>query len=62
MLSYFFSFFPLQAYNIHVNGVLHCRVRYSQLLGLHEQVTISWGTLIKGSWNREIKRFMACVD
>lgn len=31
-------FFPLQAYNIHVNGVLHCRVRYSQLLGLHEQV------------------------
>uniref|UniRef100_A0A8C5EDL6 Uncharacterized protein n=1 Tax=Gouania willdenowi TaxID=441366 RepID=A0A8C5EDL6_GOUWI len=25
------------AYNIHVNGVLHCRVRYSQLLGLHEQ-------------------------
>uniref|UniRef100_A0A8C3U5F3 Sorting nexin-17 n=1 Tax=Catharus ustulatus TaxID=91951 RepID=A0A8C3U5F3_CATUS len=26
------------AYNIHVNGVLHCRVRYSQLLGLHEQV------------------------
>lgn len=33
-----FSFPPLQAYNIHVNGVLHCRVRYSQLLGLHEQV------------------------
>uniref|UniRef100_A0AAQ5YYR0 PX domain-containing protein n=1 Tax=Amphiprion ocellaris TaxID=80972 RepID=A0AAQ5YYR0_AMPOC len=28
------------AYNIHVNGVLHCRVRYSQLLGLHEQVSI----------------------
>uniref|UniRef100_A0A3B3RML3 Sorting nexin-17 n=1 Tax=Paramormyrops kingsleyae TaxID=1676925 RepID=A0A3B3RML3_9TELE len=26
------------AYNIHVNGVLHCRVRYSELLGLHEQV------------------------
>uniref|UniRef100_A0A8C7K8S0 Sorting nexin-17 n=1 Tax=Oncorhynchus kisutch TaxID=8019 RepID=A0A8C7K8S0_ONCKI len=26
------------AYNIHVNGVLHCRVRYSQLLGLHEQI------------------------
>lgn len=21
-----------------MNGVLHCRVRYSQLLGLHEQV------------------------
>lgn len=31
--------FP-QAYNIHVNGVLHCRVRYSQLLGLHEQVSL----------------------
>ena len=29
-----------QAYNIHVNGVLHCRVRYSQLLGLHEQVSL----------------------
>uniref|UniRef100_A0A3B5LFU6 PX domain-containing protein n=1 Tax=Xiphophorus couchianus TaxID=32473 RepID=A0A3B5LFU6_9TELE len=28
------------AYNIHVNGVLHCRVRYSQLLGLHEQVRL----------------------
>lgn len=32
--------FP-QAYNIHVNGVLHCRVRYSQLLGLHEQVSLN---------------------
>lgn len=30
-----------QAYNIHVNGVLHCRVRYSQLLGLHEQVGLA---------------------
>ncbi|KAI2522803.1 SNX17 isoform 4 [Pan troglodytes] len=29
------------AYNIHVNGVLHCRVRYSQLLGLHEQVGLA---------------------
>lgn len=29
-----------QAYNIHVNGVLHCRVRYSQLLSLHEQVRL----------------------
>ncbi|KAI4801985.1 hypothetical protein KUCAC02_019849, partial [Chaenocephalus aceratus] len=28
------------AYNIHVNGVLHCRVRYSQLLGLHEQRSV----------------------
>lgn len=34
--AHFFS----QAYNIHVNGVLHCRVRYSQLLGLHEQVSL----------------------
>lgn len=39
LLMVFFS--PSQAYNIHVNGVLHCRVRYSQLLGLHEQVTNS---------------------
>uniref|UniRef100_A0A672FH90 Sorting nexin-17-like n=1 Tax=Salarias fasciatus TaxID=181472 RepID=A0A672FH90_SALFA len=29
------------AYNIHVNGVLHCRVRYSQLLGLHEQAAVA---------------------
>uniref|UniRef100_A0A8C3I0V6 PX domain-containing protein n=1 Tax=Chrysemys picta bellii TaxID=8478 RepID=A0A8C3I0V6_CHRPI len=35
--------FPLQAYNIHVNGVLHCRVRYSQLLGLHEQLRKEYG-------------------
>uniref|UniRef100_A0AAY5EJP4 Sorting nexin-17 n=1 Tax=Electrophorus electricus TaxID=8005 RepID=A0AAY5EJP4_ELEEL len=33
----------LQAYNIHVNGVLHCRVRYSQLLGLHEQIKKEYG-------------------
>ncbi|KFW82621.1 Sorting nexin-17, partial [Manacus vitellinus] len=33
----------LQAYNIHVNGVLHCRVRYSQLLGLHEQLRKEYG-------------------
>ncbi|XP_068135893.1 sorting nexin-17 isoform X1 [Hyperolius riggenbachi] len=26
------------AFNIHVNGVLHCKVRYSQLLGLHDQL------------------------
>lgn len=32
-----------QAYNIHVNGVLHCRVRYSQLLGLHEQLRKEYG-------------------
>ncbi|XP_041106989.1 sorting nexin-17 isoform X2 [Polyodon spathula] len=31
------------AYNIHVNGVLHCRVRYSQLLGLHEQLKKEFG-------------------
>uniref|UniRef100_A0A3P8ZJ57 Sorting nexin-17 n=1 Tax=Esox lucius TaxID=8010 RepID=A0A3P8ZJ57_ESOLU len=33
----------LPAYNIHVNGVLHCRVRYSQLLGLHEQIKKEYG-------------------
>uniref|UniRef100_UPI00398E7375 sorting nexin-17 isoform X7 n=1 Tax=Pristiophorus japonicus TaxID=55135 RepID=UPI00398E7375 len=32
------------AYNIHVNGVLHCRVRYSQLYGLHEQLRKECGT------------------
>ncbi|KAG9469998.1 hypothetical protein GDO78_019128, partial [Eleutherodactylus coqui] len=31
------------AYNIHVNGVLHCRVRYSQLFGLHEQLRKEYG-------------------
>uniref|UniRef100_A0A452GMN3 PX domain-containing protein n=1 Tax=Gopherus agassizii TaxID=38772 RepID=A0A452GMN3_9SAUR len=35
--------FRLQAYNIHVNGVLHCQVRYSQLLGLHEQLRKEYG-------------------
>ncbi|XP_067882146.1 sorting nexin-17 isoform X2 [Heterodontus francisci] len=34
------------AYNIHVNGVLHCRVRYSQLYGLHEQLRKEYGTNI----------------
>uniref|UniRef100_A0ABI7X6C4 PX domain-containing protein n=1 Tax=Felis catus TaxID=9685 RepID=A0ABI7X6C4_FELCA len=33
----------ISAYNIHVNGVLHCRVRYSQLLGLHEQLRKEYG-------------------
>ncbi|KAM9354385.1 sorting nexin-17 [Pholidichthys leucotaenia] len=32
------------AYNIHVNGVLHCRVRYSQLFGLHEQIKKEYGS------------------
>lgn len=59
-LMFFFS--PPQAYNIHVNGVLHCRVRYSQLLGLHEQVTNSWRTLRKGSRNGVMKHFMPNVD
>uniref|UniRef100_A0A674MA00 Sorting nexin-17 n=1 Tax=Takifugu rubripes TaxID=31033 RepID=A0A674MA00_TAKRU len=36
--------FLLQAYNIHVNGVLHCRVRYSQLLSLHEQIKKEYGS------------------
>lgn len=31
------------AYNVHVNGVLHCRLRYSQLLGLHEQIKKEYG-------------------
>ncbi|XP_042302953.1 LOW QUALITY PROTEIN: sorting nexin-17 [Sceloporus undulatus] len=31
------------AYSIHVNGVLHCQVRYSQLLGLHEQLRKEFG-------------------
>ncbi|XP_040282792.1 sorting nexin-17 [Bufo bufo] len=31
------------AYSIHVNGVLHCRVRYSQLFGLHEQLKKEYG-------------------
>ncbi|XP_073191510.1 sorting nexin-17 isoform X1 [Lepidochelys kempii] len=31
------------AYNVHVNGVLHCRVRYRQLLGLHEQLRKEYG-------------------
>ncbi|XP_032876882.1 sorting nexin-17 isoform X3 [Amblyraja radiata] len=31
------------AYSIHVNGVLHCRVRYSQLYGLHEQLRKEYG-------------------
>ncbi|KAM4041605.1 sorting nexin-17 [Anomaloglossus baeobatrachus] len=34
---------PYVAYNIHVNGVLHCRVRYSQLFGLHEQLRKEYG-------------------
>ncbi|XP_043397869.1 sorting nexin-17 isoform X2 [Chelonia mydas] len=32
-----------KAYNVHVNGVLHCRVRYRQLLGLHEQLRKEYG-------------------
>uniref|UniRef100_A0A4W5K8C1 PX domain-containing protein n=1 Tax=Hucho hucho TaxID=62062 RepID=A0A4W5K8C1_9TELE len=33
----------LQAFNIHVNSVLHCQVRYSQLLGLHQQIKKEYG-------------------
>ncbi|XP_061668811.1 sorting nexin-17 isoform X2 [Syngnathoides biaculeatus] len=38
------------AYNIHVNGVLHCRVRYSQLLGLHEQMKKEYGSNVVPSF------------
>ncbi|XP_057353313.1 sorting nexin-17 isoform X3 [Manis pentadactyla] len=38
------------AYNIHVNGVLHCRVRYSQLLGLHEQLRKEYGANVLPSF------------
>ncbi|CAL8312930.1 unnamed protein product [Lota lota] len=38
------------AYNIHVNGVLHCRLRYSQLLGLHEQIKKEYGTNVVPSF------------
>uniref|UniRef100_A0AAZ3PRY0 Sorting nexin-17 n=1 Tax=Oncorhynchus tshawytscha TaxID=74940 RepID=A0AAZ3PRY0_ONCTS len=31
------------AFNIHVNSVLHCQVRYSQLLGLHQQIKKEYG-------------------
>uniref|UniRef100_A0A8C9T865 Sorting nexin-17 n=1 Tax=Scleropages formosus TaxID=113540 RepID=A0A8C9T865_SCLFO len=38
------------AYNIHVNGVLHCRVRYSELLGLHEQIKKEYGSNVVPSF------------
>ncbi|XP_019751747.1 sorting nexin-17 [Hippocampus comes] len=38
------------AYNIHVNGVLHCRGRYSQLLGLHEQIKKEYGSNVVPSF------------
>uniref|UniRef100_A0A3Q2XTM9 PX domain-containing protein n=1 Tax=Hippocampus comes TaxID=109280 RepID=A0A3Q2XTM9_HIPCM len=41
---------PESAYNIHVNGVLHCRVRYSQLLGLHEQIKKEYGSNVVPSF------------
>uniref|UniRef100_A0A8C6NHJ0 Sorting nexin-17 n=1 Tax=Nothobranchius furzeri TaxID=105023 RepID=A0A8C6NHJ0_NOTFU len=40
----------MKAYNIHVNGVLHCRVRYSQLLGLHEQIKKEYGSNVVPSF------------
>lgn len=53
----------LQAYNIHVNGVLHCRVRYSQLLSLHEQVSLQ--TLME-LWSRNARvwcsKLFKCQD
>lgn len=38
------------AFNIHVNGVLHCRLRYSQLLGLHEQIKKEYGANVVPSF------------
>ena len=35
---------PTWFINIYRNGVLHCWVRYSQLLGLHEQLRKEYGT------------------
>uniref|UniRef100_A0A671RGC4 Sorting nexin-17 n=1 Tax=Sinocyclocheilus anshuiensis TaxID=1608454 RepID=A0A671RGC4_9TELE len=44
------------AYNIHVNGVLHCRVRYSQLLGLHEQDPILGSSEMFNSFLRKAQQ------
>ena len=30
--------FSFQSFNIHINGVFHCTVRYSLLYSFHEQV------------------------
>ena len=36
----FYLCVPLQVYDIYIDGTFHCSVRYSQLLNLHEEVTI----------------------
>jgi hypothetical protein len=33
----------IQGYNIHINGVFHCTVRYRQLHNLHEQLKKEYG-------------------
>jgi sorting nexin-17 len=33
----------MQGYNIHINGVFHCTVRYRQLHNLHEQLKKEYG-------------------
>ena len=37
-LSDIIFIFAFQAYNVHINGVFHCTVRYRQLHSLHEQL------------------------
>lgn len=36
-------FYCLKGYNIHINGVFHCTVRYKQLHNLHEQLKKVFG-------------------
>lgn len=38
LLTTRFPYIFFQAYNIHINGLFHCTVRYKQLLNLHEQL------------------------
>uniref|UniRef100_A0A8C6VET4 Sorting nexin-17 n=1 Tax=Naja naja TaxID=35670 RepID=A0A8C6VET4_NAJNA len=49
------------AYSIHVNGVLHCQVRYSQLLGLHEQLRKEYGANVVPQRREQLEKYMQAV-
>lgn len=43
LIAKFAHKFLFQGYNIHINGIFHCTVRYKQLHNLHEQLKKEFG-------------------
>ena len=56
--SIMYFLLPIQSYNLHVNGVFHCSLRFSQLHDFHEQVKKEFGTDFLGTFKFPPKKLL----